>query len=241
MDWIDHSWTRRILDVAFPRFCLICGGDPGADRGYLCAACEGGLEYLRGAACPRCGQELGPDPAEGAPCPDCAGTRPAFAGGTAVCRYEGRARELVLRLKFVRETVLAEELGRLLAGRVRAAPWAGGLDEILPVPMTRRKERTRGHDPAARLAEAVARRLGLADAPRRLAKSRETPPQSTLSEPERKANVRDSFIVQGPGRIRGANLLLVDDVMTTGATLAECAKTLKRAGARKVFVGVFAR
>lgn len=156
----------------------------------------------------------------------------------AVVRYEGVARRVIHALKFRGHDILASRCGLLMATAARAACLHEDLSAVVPIPSTARRTRDRGYDPGALLAEEVARRLR---APCRtfLARTRETPPQSRVPAARRRENVRGAFVAAA--RANGARLLVVDDVMTTGATAFEAARTLRDAGAEAVSLLVLAR
>jgi ComF family protein len=155
-----------------------------------------------------------------------------------VVRYEGVARRLIHALKFRGHDILAAPAGALMAATARVHGFDLGSGAVVPVPSTARRNRERGYDPGALLAEEVARRLGR---PFRalLSRIREVPPQSTLPAGQRRRNVQGAFAASPAAR--GADLLLVDDVMTTGATAFEAARTLREAGAARVDLLVLAR
>jgi ComF family protein len=148
------------------------------------------------------------------------------------------ARRLVHALKFRGHDILAARAGSLMSSSARACGLDRGLDAVVPVPSTARRNRDRGYDPAALLAEEVARRLGVPLRPL-LTRTREAPPRSSVPAAERHRNVRGAFAASP--RARGLGLLLVDDVMTTGATAFEAARSLRSAGAPAVDLLVLAR
>jgi ComF family protein len=155
----------------------------------------------------------------------------------AAGRYAGFVRDLVHKLKFGGRTDLARPLARRLAGRVAAAPWGASVRTVVPVPMRRLKLLfERGYNPAELLAGRLARELGR-PMRRWLAQVRPTPSQTSLSGGERRRNPRGAY--RAP-RGRGV-VLLVDDVLTTGATAGECARALKTAGASAVYLAVVGR
>ena len=161
-----------------------------------------------------------------------------MARTVALTPYEGVVRRLVHAFKFRGYDLLAARCGSLMADAGRVQGLGASLDAVVAVPSTARRNRDRGYDPGALLAREVARRLG---APCRglLSRIREAPPQSTVPAPERRRNVRGAFAASR--RALGLRLLLVDDVLTTGATAFEAARTLRLAGAAHVDLLVRAR
>ncbi len=217
-----------LLDLLYPRVCAVCDGrivEPG--RVAFCAACDGLLEWIAPPACARCGAAK-PGPG----CAECFGKEFSFSGATALGRYEGRLREAVLALKFRGARHLADELGRRLAGRI-----ARRFDFVAPVPMTSLRRLGRRYNAAELVAERLARHAGLPFRRRALRKARATRPQAELSQAERLTNPKGAY------RARPARgvALLVDDVLTTGATAGACAEALRAAGAAEVYLAVVAR
>jgi len=163
---------------------------------------------------------------------------PAAARGRRRSRpYEGGLRRLVHALKFDGHDILAAPAASRLATEVRRRG-LDGVDAVVPIPSTRRRNRERGYDPAALLGEALARRLGLRLLPA-LVRVKETPPQSLLNAAERRANVAGAFRARASAA--GRSFLVVDDVLTTGATAFAAADALRAAGARRIAVAVLAR
>jgi ComF family protein len=156
----------------------------------------------------------------------------------AVGPYEGVLKRLIIALKFEGHDIAAGPAAARLAKAVRATALTEGLDGLTPVPSTRRRNNDRGYDPAVLLGEELARRLSLQFLPA-LRRIRETPPQSALTASERRANVAGAFRARPSAA--GRSILLVDDVMTTGATAFAAASALWSAGARRVIVAVLAR
>lgn len=219
---------KAILDFLFPPRCVVCRA-----RGeWLCPRCRPQLQLFAPPVCPRCGLPL-----ESAYCPACAGMRLPVAALRTAGFFEGPLREAAHRLKFSGERYLAEPLGGLLAGAWRQAPLAG--DVLVPVPLHPKDEATRGYNQATLLAESAGRQLGLPVSASGLQKVRETAPQVGLKREERLANLRGAFAWSGSTCPQRA--ILVDDVTTTGATLAACAAALRAAGATAVYALVLAR
>ena len=144
--------------------------------------------------------------------------------------YEPPVRDAVLRLKFEKRTDLARPLALLQAEELKAAGCLGDVDALVPVPSGRGERRSRGYDVPLMLARALGRELGL-PVMQALCKIRETPRQMALSGGERRKNLKNAFSARPDALLEGKRILLVDDVLTTGSTLNECAKALRAAGA----------
>jgi ComF family protein len=217
-----------------PSRCAGCGS-PRLDigGGGFCAACwQGFPRFEPDATCPRCSLPTG-----GATCRLCLAVPPPVARTVAFGPYEGGLRRLVHALKFEGHDIVAAPAASRLAGTVRRAG-IGTVDAVVPVPSTRRRNRERGYDPAALIAGELARRLSLPLVPA-LRRVVETPPQSSLTAAGRRANVAGAF--RGRPSAAGRSLLLVDDVLTTGATAFAAAEALADAGALRISVAVVAR
>lgn len=233
MGWMTavDGWLARAGFALIGPTCVLCAapGEPGRD---LCPACDRALPRNT-CACPRCALPLAaPAPA----CANCLRRAPPMAATRAALRYEGDARRLLPRYKFGADLAAGRVLAGLLVEAVAGAPRP---DLVLPVPLHPARLRERGFDQAWELARAVARELALPARCDLLRRTRATPAQTGLDAAARRRNLRDAFSAD-PG-VRGRHLALVDDVMTTGATVAAAARALRRAGAASVDVWVVAR
>jgi ComF family protein len=227
---MQRGWTAALAAI-FPARCLGCGR-----RGVtFCPACWDALPRLHPPYCPRCSR---PE-RSGTHCRDCRRASPALAAVRAACAYGGAAGLAVRRLKYSQERHLVEPLARLLLECLAARPLT--VDALVAVPLDGARARERGYNQAALLAAPVAEALGVPLAPTWLRRSRPTRPQVGLSARERRANVRGAFICPEPAPVAGRRVLLVDDVMTTGATLEACAEALVAAGAAGAWGLVVAR
>lgn len=215
-----------------PLRCLVCAsaGEHGRD---LCAACYRELPW-NDSACTRCGLPL-PRPAPR--CGRCLGARPAQAATHAVFRYLPPLDRLLPRLKFHGDLAAGRLLAQLLVQGLADAPRP---DALLPIPLHRSRLRQRGYDQALEVARPLARGLGLPLVPDRLVRRRATAAQSELDARARNRNVRGAFAL-APGPALPAHVALFDDVMTTGATLTEAARLLRRTGVARVDLWVAAR
>jgi len=217
----------KLGSLLFGGSCYLCRG---AAHDVLCDRCDADLPRLGAAHCPRCAL-ASPD---GAVCGRCLTQPPAFDATNAALAYAFPADVLVQALKFRGELALAPVLGALLA-RCISEP----ADWIVPVPLSEPRLRGRGYNQALEIARHVSGATGTRLAPDACLRSRDTPVQMNLPLAERARNVRGAF--ECPRLIESATVAVLDDVMTTGATLDEVAATLKRAGAARVVNWVVAR
>jgi len=207
--------------------CLLCGEESGPE--LLCAACAAELPALA-EHCPQCAL---PSPA-GAVCGSCLDRPPHYDRTLALWRYEFPCDRLVQALKYRARLALAGFFARSLASRPLPE-----VDLIVPMPLHPKRLAERGFNQALEIARGLARRLGRPIEPRGALRVKDTPPQTRLPYEERAKNVRGAFLCKLD--LSGASVAVVDDVMTTGATLNELARALKRAGATKVENFVIAR
>ncbi len=235
-----RKWLGVGLDLVFPPACCYCHTqlESSAD-GLLCLACREELVDNR-ATCPRCGSGGLPNQASGT-CLHCHDEKLYFDSVVRLGRYEGTLRTAVLRIKSQRHRALAIALGDLLASARCERLLSLEAEAIVPIPMHWSRRLWRGANSREVLGERLASRLQLPLAAHLLARSRRTAPQASLPPTRRLANVRGAFRAGTHPELPGARLLLVDDIMTTGATVNEAAKTLTRAGAKVVAIIVLAR
>ncbi len=222
--------ATALLDLAFPPACAACGeGLRSSAEEPWCPVCAGAVDPAE-PGCARCGLP-GPDPVCGA----CLADPPALDGLRAAAAYGGPLADAVHACKYRDRPALARPLGRWLAARVPPPP--GAL--LVAVPLARGRRVARGYDQAALLAGWVGRTAGVPVLRGALRRVRETPPQVGRTRAQRAANVAGAFAADG--RVRGREIALVDDVVTTGATAEACARALKAAGAVRVTVLALAR
>ncbi len=219
---------RRIGKVLFSGSCFLCRGEAA---GILCAPCDADLPRLNGSHCPRCALAS----PGGAVCGRCLTLNPRYDATIAALAYEFPADVLVQALKFRGELALAPFLADLLLKCISIRR----VDCVVPVPLSAARLRGRGYNQSLEIARHVARATGTRLEAELCERSRDTPAQMDLPLAERAKNVRGAF--NCPRLVAGATVAVLDDVMTTGATLDEVAATLKRAGAARVENWVIAR
>ncbi len=228
------------LDLLYPRECELCGKaivEPELDA--ICYPCDERMEWIGGRTCRRCGAMLPPAVEDESRCLECAGREIAFKAAVAAGRYAGRVRELVHRFKFRRRMHLGKLFASRIVRQIREAGWLESIDLLVPVPTPVLRILDRSYAAA----EVLAMRLsGELDRPwkRGLAIARSARSQTDLSGAERLKNPVGAFRAS-PKKVRGKGILLIDDVLTTGATANECTRVLRDAGANQVWLAVIGR
>jgi ComF family protein len=234
-----HSALRRTLDFALPPRCPGCAAIT-AEPHRFCLDCWSSLAFLGEPCCARCGHPFAFAGAPGSECAACLADPPPFDRLRAAVAYGDVSRQVALKLKYSGRPGLAETLARFMLRHVEAR---GGEGLLVPVPLHRWRIWRRGYNQAALIASAISRRTGLAVGLDVISRTRATPPLKGLGRRERALAVRGAFKVEprSKERIAGRRILLVDDVYTSGATAAACARTLKRGGASSVEILCWAR
>jgi len=227
-----------LASVLFPSGCRLCGTLlTRADRSPVCETCLNSFPRLPGEVCKRCGQPWSIEAAEeeaSAVCRECRERGFAFGAARSFGAYEGNLAKAIVLLKY--EEI--EPLGLWFAKRLREI--AGGLPEkfapdlIVPVPLHRTRQKERGFNQVDLFGKPLARRLGLPYRPVLLKRERPRPERQLLHFDERWEAVRGAFVIREGGRVDNFRILLLDDVMTSGATLDACSRALRDAGAKSV-------
>jgi ComF family protein len=231
---------RAALDMVLPPLCASCRA-PIADAGGLCPACWAQVSFLAPPWCERLGIPFVHDPGPGVLSMEAIADPPSYGRARAAVRYDGAARDLAHRLKYGDRIDLAASMGRWMARAGRDL--LDEADALVPVPLHWRRLWGRRFNQAAVLARAAAAEKGLPVLTAALTRRRATAQQVGLSRSARATNVQGAFAVTPEGKVAicDKRLVLVDDVLTSGATVDACARALLRAGARNVDVLVFAR
>jgi ComF family protein len=233
------SCGARLADLVLPPRCLACFVEAGS-HGGLCAPCWAGLPLIERPFCERLGLPFAYDHGEGMLSAQAIAQPPAFGRSRSAARYEGTAVDLVHRLKFGDRVDIAPLMGRLMARA--GADILGTADLIVPVPLHRLRLWRRRFNQAALLADEIARVAAIRHDPFLLARRRRTERQVGLTRGERARNVQGAFAVEEGRRpaLLDRRIVIVDDVLTTGATAEAAARTLLRCGAASVDVLTFA-
>ncbi|WP_295384760.1 ComF family protein [uncultured Thiodictyon sp.] len=233
---LSHLETGWLMDTLFPPTCLLCGA-PGAHGRDLCAGCAAELPHNR-HACPGCALPFDTPLPAGTLCGACQRRPPPFVRALAALRYETPIPTLVGAAKFRGRLNHARLLGQLLADAALGlpAPWP---EVLVPVPLHPARLAGRGYNQSLEIARVVGRALELPVDTACCGRVLATPPQAGLDEPARRRNIRGAFAAQTP--CPWQRVAILDDVVTTGSTVSELARVLRRAGARRVEVWAVAR
>jgi len=225
----------RILSLLFPQSCPLCNNISTTHKiAPICPECWNNISPYKGGLCKRCGRPILSERAR--ICGDCMKKEPPFTQAGSYGRYEGALEEAIKQLKYHGIKRLASPLSDLLLRMPLP-----DVDLIIPVPLHKNRLKERGFNQSALIARAVAKRLHRPLLVNTLIRTRYTIPQVSLTASERERNIRGAFVVEDNRRIHGKDIMLVDDVFTTGATVRECSKVLRRAGARNIYVITLAR
>ncbi|MFB0558991.1 MAG: ComF family protein [Dehalococcoidales bacterium] len=219
------------LDLLFPQWCVGCG----KEGDFICYACCRSLPQIIPPLCPRCGK---PQPS-GILCPSCVGWGARIDGIRSPFRFDGVIRQAIYQLKYKNLRALAATLAKFLGDYLGTNPVPG--EVLVPVPLHRKRLRERGYNQSGLLAQELSKLTGLYVADKCLIRQRHALPQArTSTVDERRSNVAEAFTCCDR-RLQDKQVLLIDDVSTSGATLDACAAALKAAGAASVWGLVLAR
>lgn len=230
-----YNWLNIIQDYVLPPTCLLCG-NAGEDGRDLCRICHQNLPRNH-YCCYQCGEAFATAPAAPMLCGRCLSLRPAFDETYAPFIHQGAIRQLISSLKFGADYKNARLLGQLLAEHLQQT--AEKPELIMPVPLHKGRYRQRGFNQSIEIARTVGRELNIPLDFYSCRRLHDTPKQSNLSAKQRRKNIKNAFTVVKPIAIR--HVAVLDDVMTTGSTVHELAKELKKTGVARVDVWVCAR
>ena len=229
-----------VVDWLFPPVCAGCEAPLRGDySGMLCSRCAESNQRIRLPYCSVCGRPFVSDVER--ECGECIGNQPHYHRMRAAFRYQESIRQAIIDLKFNHRMHRAPALGRLLLLCEDGGIDFETYDLVAPVPLHDNRLRKRGFNQCTLMIREVAAHRNIHAAVDLLVRVRDTQPQFSLTQAQRKTNVKNAFAVRKPGSAFGKTVLLIDDVTTTGSTIRECARELRNDGATRVDVAVLAR
>ena len=230
------NFTQSIFDLVMPAKCLCCNSQV-PQQGTICANCYTELKPIGNHKCYKCGLPFQIDMGHKAICHDCTRYKPSYSMARAFCNYEGLGGKLASQLKFSDKTLLAPYMAKMMM--IAGSGLLKKSDIIAPIPLHHSRKLKRKYNQSALLAKYLAEYSGLEYQPFLLKRTRNTKKQTTLKRNDRKKNMENAF--DASPHANEKRILLIDDVMTTGATMNAASVALKRQGAKKICALVFAR
>jgi ComF family protein len=227
-----------VLEFFLPRLCLFCGAAMGEEAEVaICPECRGQIEWVESPLCACCGKMFADRDGPDRVCGECQTDPPPFARARAAAIYDGPVATAVKRFKFNHRMAFLPVMQHWL-NRPLCLELAADADLLVPVPLHPKRIKNRGFNQALLLARAFSQVPLAREA---VVRTRHTVPQVDLNPKERRDNVKGAFAVPDPHLVKGKNVLLIDDLFTTGSTVKECARVLRKAGASRVEVLTVAR
>ena len=225
----------NLLDLLFPPRCCVCG-KYGHDP--MCDVCTSNIQFLSQPYCRICGK-----PKDkyftGDLCEDCSNEKPAFTLARSVAIYEGLLKEAIHEFKFNGKKKLCDPLGKIMIDHIfRSDIPLIDIDTITPIPLSNKRQKERGYNQSLLLVENISSKLYLKVNAGSLFKVKNIKPQHDLLRQERLTNIQGAFVANN---VEGFNILLIDDIYTTGATVKEASSVLRHAGAKNIYVLTLAR
>ena len=220
-------------DFVFPRRCPVCDTILPWHKGKICAGCYHRLVYIKEPRCKKCGRHIGQPEQEY--CLDCSRKTHWFESGIALLEHTGDGKKAVYAVKYHHRQEYVDFFTDELVRRFREDIAWFHADVLIPVPLHRKKQIRRGFNQAAVIAGMLGKKTGIPVEPKALVRTVNTKPQKECDDHERRKNLEKAFRIRKGIRLQGKNVILVDDIYTTGSTIDACAKVLKEAGAQKVY------
>ncbi|MBQ7188921.1 MAG: ComF family protein [Kiritimatiellae bacterium] len=235
------AFIQKLVDAVYPRICPICGKPADRPDRHICWDCFSSVDLYRDSLCDICGHFAESHVQHRFVCSTCQHVKPAFDRARAAGRYEQGLRTLIHSFKYRHALYLKRDLVDLLDGCLSAHFDPEQVDFVIPVPLHSLRFRERSYNQSAVLAQELSLRIDRRYDPDVLERIRQTETQTHFHAAERRKNMMGAFAVARPAWVRHRTVLVVDDVMTTGATLHACAQALKQAGADTVWGVALAR
>ena len=230
---IIRNSLEGILDIIFPRKCLVCTTHSQNQSG-ICGKCFSKINFNNTPYCAICGKGFAIDICTDYICGVCTKQKPKYTKARFIIKYDENSRYLIGAFKYQDKTILSDYFAKLLVSRYQYC--LHDIDYIIPVPMHRLKRIYRLYNQTQYLATSVSKITTIPTKLTILKKDKITKSQASLKGIERKNNLKNSFAITNPDKIKGKNILLIDDVITTGSTISECATMLTKAGAKSVVI-----
>ena len=228
------------LDFFFPARCFVCRKEIFPTQN-ICKTCSSQIKYISSPICIQCGIPFGSKIGRNHLCGDCSTSELYFSKARAVGYYEGVLQEAIHQFKYNKKTFLAKHLGALMANYDLDSFDFKSYDSMIPVPLHFKRLRERGFNQALSLARYIGKRYDTPVDFKSLRRIRWEAPQINLGKIERARNVKGAFVLYYKSRFKDKDILIIDDVYTSGATVNECAKVLKKAGVASVDVFTLSR
>lgn len=243
---VAREYWEAFLGLFYPNVCQVCGeGDAGKPEGYVCKRCRSrpdGIQFITEPFCKVCGLPFeGEITTTGFECGNCRDERLHFHSARAAVRFSGLVREVLLKYKYNQAAWFEPFLGDLLLREALPALQREAYDLLVPIPLHWRKRQQRSFNQAETLARVLSKATGIPVHKRLLRRVQPTETQTRLTRAQRAANVQRAFAWRGKQPLKGEKIVLLDDVLTTGATANACAKLLMANGAGRVDVWTVAR
>ena len=242
--WVSaiHNIFLGLLDIMYPRHCFACDKSLHEEKNaYICENCLEIVKKTDAKRCSKCGLKLGPGvTSSGKGCHECENTNLRFEKSLFVSDNTEPVRTLIHQFKYKKQMCLATPLGSLLINLLYQKNICE-IDFVVPVPLHWKKKQERGFNQSELMAKKICNKLSIPISINNLHRVKNTMSQTQLSLLQRQKNVKNAFKVKNPEKFFQKNVLLVDDVLTTGMTASECAKSLINAGTNKVFLIALAR
>jgi len=232
---------KNLLEFIWPRFCINCKKKLQINQAIFCKDCINRINYIHFPYCNICGDPVDGDVRQSYTCHYCNHRRPHFSMARSAIRFDAIAKKAIYELKYNKETYVGKNLAELAVQTVEQEYKNVIFDYITYIPLHKRRVRQRTFNQSKVIAQYIAKMLQVNMAPDLLIRSKYTNTQTLLNFQQRKKNISGAFKATNIPKLENKTILLVDDVMTTGATVNECSKTLKKAGALNVYVITVAR
>ena len=231
---------NELLDLIYPRFCYICNKSLKHSKNlYFCFSCWYKLPLIRKNLCLKCAMPMGEGIGVKKKCNDCNFGKFYFKQIRSAGKYKDSLRKVLLNFKFKGMVELRHPLAALIYWQLKHYPFSGKIDLIIPVPMYHKQRIQRGYNQAELLADCLAKLMRIPCVTNILIKIKETLPQSGLDRTQREKNLTNKFIATK--KLKDKTVLLVDDIFTTGTTVNECSKALKKSNVKKIYVATAAK